>query len=351
MLSCLWWLIFAVMTIGLHAMANNNDFSTLGSDELTPDPDYYELRKYASLSSVAYCLSIGLSLGRIGDQTNNCTSSACKKDYIKDLEIKKMFNFDNFLEVGHGFIAVDSTLKTIYVAFKGTSSYTDWFNNLDIINTGYTPQVIQSEDFEVSGMCCVNCRVHRGFASFDKLRGPTLVDLIIEVVDDHPDYKIKLTGHSLGAALALLTGIELRLLGYNALVVTLGSPKIGNRQFTNFVDQIFETKNVMEHIEEHKSFEELDNGYIRMLHRHDLVPFLPPTSKYAHAGYEYYLSVEGVKQTPFTIFRRGKSYLENEKFDYLETIKNFRRIDHSSYFMPVTTCSHVDNELTLSDFQ
>lgn len=342
--------MFALITIGLLAKAyNNNDFETLGSDEQTPDPDYYELRKYASVSSVAYCLSIGLSLGRVGDQGGNCTSSACRKEYLADLDIKKLFNFDNFLEVGHGFIAVDAALESIFVTFKGTSSYTDWFNNLDIINTAYKPQVIGNNDFDVSGMCCVNCRVHRGFASFDRLRGIQIIDMIIDVKDDYPDYQIKLTGHSLGAALALLTGIELRLLGYNALVVTLGSPKIGNRQFTKFVDRLFETSLVIEHVQEHKSFENLKNGYIRMLHHHDLVPFLPPTSKYTHAGYEYYLSVEGVNQTPMTIYRRGTSYLENEKFDYMETIKNFRRIDHSSYFMPVTTCSSMDNESALGD--
>lgn len=324
------------------AWSDSSEFPTLGKDVNSPDTDFFELMKYAYLSSVAYCSLEGLLEGLIGTQDETCPSLACKHKYVKDINIVKRFNFDNFLDVGNGFMAVDPKLSTIYIGFKGTSSLSDWINNLDVFNTKYEPQVLKDSSFGIAGSCCNGCKVHRGFESFIRKSGSEILNMIIELKEEYPKHDIVLFGHSLGAALALLTAIEIRLLGYEALVVTVASPKIGNKKFARFVDLLFETKKVINHIEKEKSFESLRTGYIRMIHRHDLIPFLPPTDKYAHAGYEYYLSVQGYEQTPMTIYRRGLEYLENEAFDYLDTIKNFRRIDHSSYFIPLTTCAKLE---------
>lgn len=333
-----WWLLLFSLAVQANWDQNNSDKAVLGTDEDTPDQDYFELIKYAHLSSVAYCAPLGLETGTIGSQGDKCPSPSCSHEHIKDIDIVTRFNFDNFLDVGNGFIALDPEEDFIYVVVKGTSSSTDWINNLDLVNTEYQPQAILDPRYDVSGICCTDCRVHRGFASFIKTNGYEVIKMILEQKKKYPHREIKIAGHSLGAALGLLIGIELRLLGYEALVVTLGSPKIGNPQFTKFVDDLFETDNVVQHIEEYKSFETLTSGYIRMIHKHDLIPFLPPTNKYTLAGYEYYLGVEGLHQTPMTVYRRATDYLEDKKFDYWDTIKNFRRIDHSSYFLPVTTC-------------
>lgn len=336
------WFVFVVLVRRVLALANLNDtFEALGVDVEIGDLDYYQLRKYAFVSSIAYCAYQGLVVGQIGAQNETCPSRACKYEYIKDVMILKRFNYDSFFDVGNGFIAIDSRLKSIYVGFKGTSSKIDWVNNLNLLSTIYRPQVLRNRRYGIAGICCVGCKVHRGFYSFVRKNAEKVIDMIVEIKTKHPEYKIKLTGHSLGGALALLTGIELRLLGYDAMVITLASPKVGNSQFSRFVDTMFETTKLVSHIKQLKSFESLENGYIRMVHRHDLIPFVPLTNKYAHAGFEYYLSGEGPEQTPLSTYRRALQYIESERFDFLDIIKNWRRIDHSNYFMPVTTCSHI----------
>lgn len=335
------WFVYAIFVHAYGSLTNLETFEALGTDVEIGDLDYYQLRKYAFVSSIAYCAYQGLVVGQIGTQNETCPSRACKYEYIKDVIILHRFDYDNFLNVGNGFIAVDPRLKLIYVGFKGTSSKRDWVNNLNLLNTVYKPQVLKNKSYGLAGTCCAKCRVHRGFYSFIRKNGEKVINMIVAIQKQYPDYKIKITGHSLGGALALLTGIELRLLGYDVMVITLASPKVGNSQFTRFVDVIFETSKLVSHIKEHKSFESVNIGYIRMVHRHDLVPFVPLTNKYAHAGFEYYLSGMGLEQTPLSTYRRGLQYIEDESFDFLDIIKNWRRIDHSDYFMPVTTCSHI----------
>ena len=55
---------------------------------------------------------------------------------------------------------------------------------------------------------------------------------------------ILIIGHSLGAAFTTLSGIEFQLLGYDPLVVTYGGPKVGNQEFADFTDRLFDTEEV-----------------------------------------------------------------------------------------------------------
>lgn len=307
--------------------------------EVTGPPDFFELKKFAYLASVSYCIKKGLHTGTVGTQGPSCPSVACLNEHIAPLEIIKIFEFDGFFEVGSGLIALDVWLKTIYVSFRGTSSTQDWFNNLDALQVSYQPLVQTDEDFKVVvPQVCSKCKVHKGMHSFLKMNAKKFIQHIISTKRERPDYRIAITGHSLGAAISLLVGVELRLLGYDALVVALASPKVGNKAFARFVDDLLETKDAVRHIDTKKSFESLDRGYVRMNHKNDIVPYLPPTSFYAHAGYQYYLSKEGLDQAPDTIVRRGTKYLEDEPIDLLEAISNSRRLDHSSYFVAVSHC-------------
>ncbi|OBA19922.1 alpha/beta-hydrolase [Metschnikowia bicuspidata var. bicuspidata NRRL YB-4993] len=157
-------------------------------------------------------------------------------------------------------------------------------------------------------------------------------------MDKYPNYRLSVTGHSLGAALAILAGIELRLMGLDVLVVTLATPRIGDKNFASYVDDLFNTKDVTQVIDKEKSFDNIGTALIRMIHLHDVVPYLPPTRYFRHSGYEYFLAAEGVSQTPQTIKRQGTTYLEDEPQNYLEVLPNFRRLDHANYFLPVSHC-------------
>jgi predicted lipase len=71
-----------------------------------------------------------------------------------------------------------------------------------------------------------------------------------------------LTGHSLGAAVAVLVARWLRSQGKLVEVATFGSPKIGNWDFANSID--FPVTRVVNHC--------------------DIVPHLPPLFDYHHVG-------------------------------------------------------------------
>lgn len=51
----------------------------------------------------------------------------------------------------------------------------------------------------------------------------------------HPTYKVVVTGHSLGGAIATLAGAYLRKLGVAVDIYTFGSPRVGDTAFANFV--------------------------------------------------------------------------------------------------------------------
>lgn len=313
--------------------------STFG--ESGPASDYFELRKYANLASVAYCLKKGLREAMtIGDQDKTCPSKACDHEGISNYLVVKTFRFDGWLDVGSCFIAVDHEAKTFYLTFRGTNSAQDWLNNLDAFLVPYVPLVYSNNDLEPKKRPkCSGCKVHKGFSAFVKQNGVKVVRELVKLKKKHPKYQIVVSGHSLGGAMALICGVELRLLGFDTLVVTLAGPKVGNAPFTSFVNKLFQTDKVVKHISHKNSFETLDVGYIRMVHKHDIVPTLPPTDHYRHAGYEYYLSERGMKQTPKSVIRRAVDYVENSDRSMFDMIPSgFSRDDHVNYFFKVTSC-------------
>lgn len=306
--------------------------------------DFEELHKYAHLSAVSYCIENGLHEGVLGWEGAACPSKSCTYPSIKYLKIHKVFNFSNWLEVGSGFIALEHDSERIYVVFRGTASTQDWVSNFEFIRSSYKPLVDDRDSFKVvSEESCKDCSVHKGFNTFIRTNAEQIVREVVKLKKKHPDYNLVVTGHSLGAALATLAGVEFRLLGYDTLVITFGGPKIGNRNFVRFVDQLFQTDRVTKYIAKHSSFDLLSNGLIRATHVHDLVPMLPPGSEYKQCGFQYYLSARGPRQTPDSVIRKGVDYIEDDELlDYKSMLKStLSRGDHVNYFFKITDCQDL----------
>ncbi|SGZ46292.1 CIC11C00000003095 [Sungouiella intermedia] len=301
--------------------------------------DFFELKKYANLASVAYCLNKGLRESmKIGDQEKTCPSLACSHEGISHYKVLKTFRFDGWFDVGSSFISVDHHERTLYLTFRGTSSTQDWLNNFDAFLVDYTPLVF-TNGMSAKELRCEECKIHRGFNSFVTQNGVKVVKEMTKMKKKYPNYQIVVSGHSLGGAMALLAGIELRILGYDTLVVTLAGPMVGNQAFADFTNKLLQTDKVVTYISKKRSFEFLDVGYVRMIHKHDIVPLLPPSKIYQHAGYEYYLSNRGVLQTPESVIRRGTNYVEDVEMSYQDMIPSgFSRDDHVNYFFLVTSC-------------
>nr|XP_008385154.2 LOW QUALITY PROTEIN: phospholipase A1-Ibeta2, chloroplastic-like [Malus domestica] len=130
--------------------------------------------------------------------------------------------------------------RDIVIALRGTSTCLEWAENL-------RAQLIQMPSTE-EGHQQSGARVECGFLSLYKTRGahvPSLAESVVEEVNRLMEqYKgetlsITVTGHSLGAALALLVGDELKTCAENmpsVAVFSFGGPRVGNRGFTKRMD-------------------------------------------------------------------------------------------------------------------
>lgn len=139
--------------------------------------------------------------------------------------------------------------KPIYfLSVSGTSSWLDMqtdFKVQSVVFAGKTDRefadFMQSEDMDKS-----KPRVHKGFAQYvqdgfftkqqakyDKL---TLGDFIAAKLQQNPNAKLYITGHSLGGAAAEVLAARLLSLGVSANqleIITFGAPAVGNEAFVD----------------------------------------------------------------------------------------------------------------------
>ena len=96
-----------------------------------------------------------------------------------------------------GFIGYIPNQKKIYIAYRGTSSYYNWMNDLEVrlVNYNTYPEC--------------QCKIHNGFyKSALNIKNQTL-DSLLELKKENPTYEIIVTGHSYGAAVAQIVAMEL----------------------------------------------------------------------------------------------------------------------------------------------
>lgn len=105
-----------------------------------------------------------------------------------------------------------------------------------------------------------NCRVHAGFIQNYNEIAPQVIDHILSLSRAH-NAPVLVTGHSLGGAMALLTGLDLAVHDESIIdglsVYTFGEPRVGNDEFSDFIRS--KVKNLF-----------------RVVHNSDIVPRLPP---------------------------------------------------------------------------
>jgi hypothetical protein len=115
------------------------------------------------------------------------------------------------------------------------------------------------------------CLAHTGFlASWAEVASPVLA-AVRATKAANPTYKVVVTGHSLGGAVATLAVAYIRRDGYDADLYTYGSPRVGNLPFVQYVTN-------------------QPGGEYRITHTDDPVPRLPPILlNYRHTSPEYWI--------------------------------------------------------------
>jgi predicted lipase len=161
-----------------------------------------------------------------------------------------------------GLMGNDKATRTAFVSFRGTSDVPDWLADLDVIPESYSwiPKFGQ---------------VHAGFqAVYDLVRASIAANLAIATAGCN---KILVTGHSLGAALAVLAAPDiLQNMPPNTIeprLITFAGPRVG---LSDFVDAF------NAHIE----------SCFRVVNFLDIVPLVPP-APYVHVGAEIAINSGG----------------------------------------------------------
>lgn len=99
------------------------------------------------------------------------------------------------------------------------------------MNTSSTPP---DENDKVLPLCD-NCTVHTGFwTAFRGIKDETM-RVINQQRQQNPGFAVVTTGHSLGGAVATITGAYIRKSGINTDIYTYGSPRVGDAAFAAFV--------------------------------------------------------------------------------------------------------------------
>merc|ERR1719272_335132 len=171
---------------------------------------------YLHYSMAAYCSESSIS---------NWTCADCKQ---ADTKFKTAQVFTDKKTSTQAFVgtAQDGDTDNIIVAFRGTQDLRNWITNLNFP---------KSKEYAK----CHGCRVHEGFYDAWRSVSTPLLNRVAQLYLAKPNSKIHITGHSLGAALAVLCaaeiGAENRSLGLNVTgVYTYGEPRVGNKAFQEF---------------------------------------------------------------------------------------------------------------------
>uniref|UniRef100_A0A7E4W774 Lipase_3 domain-containing protein n=1 Tax=Panagrellus redivivus TaxID=6233 RepID=A0A7E4W774_PANRE len=202
-----------------------------------------------------------------------------------------------------GYIAVSHSDKSIVMAFRGTTGYTQ------LISEGGMTAFTKKINFAAGGKVA-----EYFFNGFDVLWQGGLKDSFLKAKNANPGYNVWVTGHSLGAAFATIGATTIVHLGYapanRMKLYTFGQPRVGDSDFAAAHDKL--------------GFESY-----RVTHHQDIVPHVPPQ---LFEGYHHHQS-EVWYNNDMTI---GEPYIECDADESKKcsdsNLIDLSMNDHTHYF-------------------
>jgi hypothetical protein len=133
---------------------------------------------------------------------------------------------------------------------------------------------------------------------------------------------VRVTGHSLGGSIATIFALKLAMMGYNVELVTFGSPKVGNKYFSEITTKA------------------LEGRIARFKNPGDIIPDTPPNLfGYEHVGEAYEID-DALRDNKITA-------LPNEK---VEATKEFKK-NVCCYGIPFGASAEAPAEAKSTDFK
>lgn len=168
-----------------------------------------------------------------------------RRDVSAINQTMKSFSFEAFnsLKILNSIVVFGKINKTMVVYFHGSLTSDDWQNNLTF--------KLENADWfsQNSGM------VHGGFNQTIQKIWPEMNRILVKNSDISQTFFV---GFSRGGALATLAGLKWAIYGKASYVYTFGQPRVGNKKFIQFIDEI---KNL---------------NILRLLNQDDIIGRLPP---------------------------------------------------------------------------
>ncbi|TMW65757.1 hypothetical protein Poli38472_008399 [Pythium oligandrum] len=188
----------------------------------------------AYVTSVAYCQA-----PHIKDWSCSPCSLVQPLEGIRIVEDKK----DNF----QGIVGYSKEQNAVLVAFRGSMDVKNWIDNLTFVKKKAYPKY-------------PNVLVHSGFFWVYMSVAEQVVPAVQELLKQHENASVIVTGHSLGGAVAALCSFDLALLHEMPVqaLYTFGEPRVGNGNFSVVLNAA------------------VPDVY-RVTHFRDVVPHLPPS--------------------------------------------------------------------------
>ncbi|KAL9612996.1 MAG: hypothetical protein Q9167_002429 [Letrouitia subvulpina] len=249
------------------ALALFTPFLAFGSpvEKRAVDTKTFEnLKFFAQFAAAAYCPENNK------DPTGG-TKLTCPKGNTCPLveadNVTTVIEFENSRRTDvTGYLAIDTTKSLIVLSFRGSHSLPNWITNIRFLPIN-TPNI------------CPTCSVSRGFYESWTEAKPSVLAALNRTQASYPSYKLIVTGHSLGGAIAAIAAAEIRNLGTNADLYTYGQPRIGEAEVSQFIT------------------DQNKGGNYRVTHTNDLVPKLPgqgfpvsPVFNFKHISPEYFIT-------------------------------------------------------------
>jgi len=223
-----------------------------------------------------------------------------------DLELREFDDRQESTRLVYG-IVINKRMKRITVIFRGTygEATSDWKRNFQIDQI-QVPLIVPSTvagdtrrrwwtqtEREVDGVdpnapTMAHVYVYRGIYEYllqNSDRGPDypkeryeeILGQVLQCVEEYPDFKIFVTGHSTGGALALLLSFYLARddrIPKPVTSISVGSQVIGDVNFQHAFECL-EREGLLRHL--------------RITNEHDIIPIFPPMESYRPVGMNLHL--------------------------------------------------------------
>jgi len=225
--------------------------------------DEADASRFLDYAGAAYCCG-GLGTGCL---TWNCPSC------LKHPGLQNITDLYDLTTNANGYVGVNPTGELTYgpfiiVSFSGTNplSFKNWIDDIDTVKVPY--------------IACSGCLVHQGFYDTYLSVQKQMLNALQLLIQEYPNLPIQITGHSLGASLAVHAALDIiQTLNVSVDVVyNFGQPRVGNVAFQQYQIQTLAT--------------------YRVTHWQDPVPHLPPQILgFVHAPTEIFYNADSSDYT------------------------------------------------------